>query len=427
MPYNLKFGYLCCSSQDPIRLGDKKNQVHGDDMDESVPDRAYVRMPHDHAAAVYTTKTALLLPLTHLNNNWEGLPAMRVVVYLLRGNLDFSPPEGNIPRLDDPLVDVHTAGHDSAEVEKRSGILLFASGTVEIKDMLRVRDTVWAKPYAKDGNMSSTRIPAVFHSFLHDTTTDSTLKVDLSDSPHRPFETTALVTTQVSVLRRVSHHSIWRRVLDLLRRHAPSPYFRERQRKLIHSLRHEVLANLNKAETSDALAAFLNAPVTRKELHQVRKKIEFLVAEQGHNAQQMQGIQELVSSMSTQACKVDKTLEMLSIKTDAILKHLGGSPDAFRPQPLPTQPQDQNRAWNAGGESRSAHKAVANSVGSGSFNDRQVTLSEPVVSFPPSPLSSSSFPPGYGSSDAIAAHACAVLQVPASLLPDRRSVCPDWY
>ena len=45
---------------------------------------------------------------------------------------------------------MHTSSHESAEIEKRAGLQYYVSGSMEIKDLMRVRDSVWATPYSDD-------------------------------------------------------------------------------------------------------------------------------------------------------------------------------------------------------------------------------------------------------------------------------------
>ena len=125
----------------------------------------------------------------------------------------------------------------------------------------------------------------------------------------------------------------------------------------------------------------------------MRKRTELLVVHAGSNKQKLCDIENLVVAQA-------HNLELLHIKTDAVLKHLGVTPDALHPNPLstisslPTPSLQPNGSHQSPTNSRTAH-------------DRQIT-NEPLYPFPS---------PGFDeNSDSIAAHAGAVLQHTSALL-----------
>ena len=131
----------------------------------------------------------------------------------------------------------------------------------------------------------------------------------------------------------------------------------------------------------------------RKDLNQVRKKTEALVVQASSNTQKIHDIENLVVAQA-------HSLDLLHIKTDAVLKHLGITPDALHPNPLSTISSLPTPSVQPNGSHQSPTK-------SRTARDLQIT-NEPRLSFPSTGFDENS--------DSIAAHAGAVLQHTSALL-----------
>ena len=132
----------------------------------------------------------------------------------------------------------------------------------------------------------------------------------------------AVIDLQIEVQRQLPLGSKWRRVMSLMRKSAPSPYFRDRQRHLVNGLRHNVNANFMHAElkslaqnthsTPKSMWLDMDAPSRRRDLERLYKDQRAVAKDVGGIGARLNLVEHAVLGLN------EKTEDILSA-----LEHLG--------------------------------------------------------------------------------------------------------
>jgi CRP-like cAMP-binding protein len=303
-------GLACRDFSDAVRLS-------GSEDGNSERDNGKVRLE---------VMAGVVLPVAHSNHAWDTMPPVRIVIYSVDDVGSWCPPEGHIPRLDNPDTDLHSSSFESISLESQAGLKYFAACHVRLQSIIEARQKHYSDPYAAERQRTQkTNVSCTFRSMtltkqMSMKQTQRTAKIigsmasyfrkpqggvlefAVSTFKNKMFTEDAIIGTAVTVNRQVAPNSRWRTLLSLIRRMAPSPWFLERQRKMLNNMRRSVHTVFVKAELDALIGEDMDAPCKRIDLERVNKSMNFT----------RKKLQDLTDSVSD-----------LTKKTDAILNCLG--------------------------------------------------------------------------------------------------------
>ena len=244
----------------------------------------YLGQPPDECAEgqfELELNAGLAIPIAHKTLNWTEMPPLRFVVYRVHDVDDFSAPEGHIPRLDDYEVDWRRPSSETLVKEMQAGLTFVASSTMSLKKVIKSRQTFYGDPYAKIPETTATRVAKVMRTLsramyviAQDSIGRSRLEIEVSDNKYEAHTTDAVILAAVTVNREVGWRSRWRKLLGLIRRNAPSPWFLDQQRKQVNHIRRNVHTVFTQAELNALIGEDMDAPCKRKDLERVHRGLD---------------------------------------------------------------------------------------------------------------------------------------------------------
>ena len=131
--------------------------------------------------------------------------------------------------------------------------------------------------------------------------------MEISQHIEEPYEIDCVLDIQVTVQRKLGQQSNWRRIMDIVRKQAPTAFFREKQRKLVNGMRCNVHTVFTRAEMSSltrqdgSMWWDMEAPCKRGDLERLYRGIE-------HTSAKVKSVEHSLSDLTR---KTDSIIDAL--------------------------------------------------------------------------------------------------------------------